>query len=389
MIRLEEILDRVEKHHPGDSLDLIRRAYIFSAKEHKGQVRASGEPYLTHPLEVANILAEMKMDAVAVSVGLLHDVVEDTLTSLEKIEELFGPEVAHIVDGVTKISQIQFTSKEEKQAENFRKMLLAMTDDIRVIMVKFADRLHNMRTLAFLSADRREAIARETMDIYAPLANRLGMGKIRGELEDLAFSYLDPRGYQELKDLVEKNRKRHEAFLAEVTGMVQQKMREHEIPCFTQSRIKRLYSIHLKLKKQRIAIDQVYDLLALRLITDSVKNCYAALGVIHNTWRPVPGRIKDFIAIPRPNLYQSLHTSVIGPHGQPFEVQIRTEEMHRVAEQGIAAHWKYKDGRPLAQQDEERFAWLRHLVEWQQEMRDPGEFLSTLRIDLYPEEAYA
>src|SRR5881296_713136 len=279
MIRLEEILDHVEKHHPGDNLDLIRRAYIFSAKEHKGQVRASGEPYLTHPLEVANVLAEMKMDAVTVSVGLLHDVVEDTLTTIEKIEELFGAEVAHIVDGVTKISQIPFTSKEEKQAENFRKMLLAMTDDIRVIMVKFADRLHNMRTLAYLPADRRAAIARETMDIYAPLANRLGMGKIRGELEDLAFSYLDPRGYQELKEIVDRKRRSHEAFLAEITKIVEAKMREHEIPCFTQSRIKRLYSIHLKLKKQRIAIDQVYDLLALRLITDSVKNCYAALGV--------------------------------------------------------------------------------------------------------------
>src|SRR5213594_4408883 len=388
MIRLEEILDKVEKHHPGDNLDLIRRAYIFSAKEHKGQVRASGEPYLTHPLEVANLLAEMKMDAVTVGVGLLHDVVEDTLTTLEKIEELFGPEVAHIVDGVTKISQIPFTSKEEKQAENFRKMLLAMTDDIRVIMVKFADRLHNMRTLAYLKVDRREAIARETMDIYAPLANRLGMGKIRGELEDLAFSYIDPKSYQELKDLVEKNRRKHEAFLAEVTRIVQEKMREQGIPCLTESRIKRLYSIYLKLKKQRIAIDQVYDLLALRIITDNVKNCYAALGVIHNTWRPVPGRIKDFIAMPRPNLYQSLHTSVIGPHGQPFEVQIRTEEMHRVAEEGIAAHWKYKDGQPTSKQDEERIAWLRQLVEWQQEMGDAGEFLSTLKVDLYPEEVY-
>src|SRR6059036_2705556 len=388
MIRLEEILDKVEKHHPGDKLDLIRRAYIFSAKEHKGQVRASGEPYLTHPLEVANLLAEMKMDAVTVGVGLLHDVVEDTLTTLDKIEELFGPEVAHIVDGVTKISQVQFTSKEEKQAENFRKMLLAMTDDIRVIMVKFADRLHNMRTLAYLHSERREAIARETLEIYAPLANRLGMGKIRGELEDLAFSYLDPKAYDELKDLVEKNRKRHEAFLAEVTGMVQQKMREHEIPCFTQSRIKRLYSIHLKLKKQRIAIDQVYDLLALRLITDSVKNCYAALGVIHNTWRPVPGRIKDFIAMPRPNMYQSLHTSVIAG-GQPFEVQIRTAEMHQIAEEGIAAHWKYKDGKLVADdREDQRVSWLRHLVELQQEMKDPADFLSTLKIDLYPAEVY-
>ncbi len=388
MIRLEEILDRVEKHHPGDNLDLIRRAYIFSAKEHKGQVRASGEPYLTHPLEVANLLAEMKMDAVTVGVGLLHDVVEDTLTTLEKIEELFGAEVAHIVDGVTKISQIPFTSKEEKQAENFRKMLLAMTDDIRVIMVKFADRLHNMRTLAYLPVDRREAIARETMDIYAPLANRLGMGKIRGELEDLAFSYIDPKGYQELKDIVEKNRRKHEAFLAEVTKIVESKMKEHGIPCSTESRTKRLYSIYLKLKKQRITIDQVYDLLALRIITDNVKNCYAALGVIHNTWRPVPGRIKDFIAMPRPNMYQSLHTSVIAG-GQPFEVQIRTAEMHRIAEEGIAAHWKYKDGKLVADdREDQRVSWLRHLVEWQQEMKDPADFLSTLKIDLYPEEVY-
>jgi len=388
MIRLEEILDRVEKHHRGDNLDLIRRAYIFSAKEHKGQVRASGEPYLTHPLEVANILAEMKMDAVTVSVGLLHDVVEDTLTTLEKIEELFGAEVAHIVDGVTKISIIPFTSKEEKQAENFRKMLLAMTDDIRVIMVKFADRLHNMRTLAYLPADRREAIARETMDIYAPLANRLGMGKIRGELEDLAFSYLDPKAHQELKDIVERNRRKHEAFLAELTKIVEDKMKEHDIPCFTESRIKRLYSIYLKLKKQRITIDQVYDLLALRIITDNVKNCYAALGVIHNTWRPVPGRIKDFIAMPRPNMYQSLHTSVIAG-GQPFEVQIRTAEMHQIAEEGIAAHWKYKDGKLVADnREDQRVSWLRHLVEWQQEMKDPADFLSTLKIDLYPEEVY-
>jgi GTP diphosphokinase / guanosine-3',5'-bis(diphosphate) 3'-diphosphatase len=388
MIRLEEILDRVDKSHPGDNLELVRRAYIFSAKEHKGQLRASGEPYLTHPLEVANILAEMKMDAVTVSVGLLHDVVEDTLVSLEKIEELFGPEVAHIVDGVTKISQIQFTSKEEKQAENFRKMLLAMTDDIRVIMVKFADRLHNMRTLGYLPADRREAIARETLDIYAPLSNRLGMGKIRGELEDLAFSYLDAKAYQELRLSVERKRRTHEAFLAEITKIVEDKMKEHGIPCFTESRIKRLYSIYQKLKKQRITIDQVFDLLAVRIITDDVKNCYAALGVIHNTWRPVPGRIKDFIAMPRPNMYQSLHTSVIAG-GQPFEVQIRTAAMHQIAEEGIAAHWKYKGGKLVADdREDQRITWLRHLVEWQQEMKDPADFLSTLKIDLYPEEVY-
>jgi len=388
MIRLEDILAKVEKHHPGDNLDLIRRAYIFSAKEHKGQVRASGEPYLTHPLEVSNVLAEMKMDATTVSVGLLHDVVEDTLVSLADVEKMFGPEVAHIVDGVTKISQIQFTSKEEKQAENFRKMLLAMTDDIRVIMVKFADRLHNMRTLQYLHAERREAIARETMDIYAPLANRLGMGKIRGELEDLAFGYLDPKAYEELKEHVERKRRQHETFLAEVTKTVEDRMREHEIPCYTESRIKRLYSIDQKLKKQRITIDRVYDMLALRIITDTDRNCYAALGVIHNTWRPVPGRIKDFIAMPRQNRYQSLHTSVIAG-GQPFEVQIRTSEMHRIAEEGIAAHWKYKDGKLVADnREDERIVWLRHLVEWQQEMKDPADFLSTLKVDLYPEEVY-
>src|SRR5436190_13238517 len=362
MIRLEDILAKVEKHHPGDNLDLIRRAYIFSAKEHKGQVRASGEPYLTHPLEVSNVLAEMKMDAVTVSVGLLHDVVEDTLVSLKDVEAMFGPEVAHIVDGVTKISQIEFTSKEEKQAENFRKMLLAMTDDIRVIMVKFADRLHNMRTLQYLSGERREAIARETMEIYAPLANRLGMGKIRGELEDLAFSYLEPKSHQELKEIVERKRKSHEAFLAEVTRMVEGKMKEHSIPCLIESRVKRLYSIFVKLRKQRITIDQVYDLLALRIVTDNIKNCYAALGVIHNTWMPVPGRIKDFISLPRPNGYQSLHTSVIAG-GQPFEVQIRTAEMHRVAEEGIAAHWKYKDGKLVADDREDQaVSWLRHRV---------------------------
>jgi len=388
MIRLEDILAKVEKHHPGDNFDLIRRAYIFSAKEHKGQVRASGEPYLTHPLEVSNVLAEMKMDAVTVSVGLLHDVVEDTLVSLKDVEAMFGPEVAHIVDGVTKISQIEFTSKEEKQAENFRKMLLAMTDDIRVIMVKFADRLHNMRTLQYLSGERREAIARETMEIYAPLANRLGMGKMRGELEDLAFSYLEPKSHQELKEIVERKRKSHEAFLAEVTRMVEGKMKEHSIPCRIESRVKRLYSIFVKLRKQRISIDQVYDLLALRIVTDNIKNCYAALGVIHNTWRPVPGRIKDFISLPRPNGYQSLHTSVIAG-GQPFEVQIRTAEMHRVAEEGIAAHWKYKDGKLVADsREDERVSWLRHMVEWQQEMKDPDDFMSTLKVDLYPEEVY-
>ena len=388
MIRLEQILEKVHKNHPGDDLEIVRRAYIFSAKEHRGQVRASGEPYLTHPLEVANVLADMKMDAVTVSVGLLHDVVEDTFVTLEQLEEIFGPEIAHIVDSLTKISQIYFTSTEEKQAENFRKMLLAMSDDIRVIIVKLADRLHNMRTLRYLKASRREAIAQETIEIYAPLAHRLGMGKIRGELEDLAFSFLDPKAYKVLQEALKAKRKFNEGFLHEVQTIIEQKMLEHNIRCRAEARIKRIYSIHQKLRSQRISLDQVYDLLAIRIVTDDVTNCYAALGVIHNTWRPVPGRIKDFIAMPRPNMYQSLHTSVIAK-GQPFEVQIRTAEMHRVAEDGIAAHWKYKDGKLVADdREDQRVSWLRHLVEWQQEMKDPTDFLSTLKADLYPEEVY-
>ena len=389
MLQFEEIVRKVQISRPGDDLSLLRKAYEFSASEHKAQTRISGEPFVSHPLAVANVLADMKLDVVCLVAGMLHDVVEDTPTTVDRISQEFGPDVARIVEGVTKISRIEFVSPEVQQAENLRKMVLAMVDDIRVVLVKLADRLHNMRTLEHLPPEKRERIARETIEIYAPIAHRLGMGKIRGELEDLAFRHLEPQAFEDVKKAVESRRKVSEEFLEEVRALVDAKLKEHSIPARIDGRIKRLFSIWQKLKRQQISIDQVYDLLAIRILTDSVKNCYAALGVIHNTWRPVPGRIKDFIAIPRPNLYQSLHTSVIGPHGQPFEVQIRTEEMHRVAEEGIAAHWKYKDGRPLAQQDEERFAWLRHLVEWQQEMRDPGEFLSTLRIDLYPEEAYA
>ncbi len=388
MVQFEEILRQVESYRGADDLSLLRRAYEFSANQHAQQKRLSGEPYISHPLEVVYILANMKMDPVCLTAGMLHDVVEDTRTTTELIRQDFGAEVARIVEGVTKISRIKFMSPEEAQAENYRKMVLAMVDDIRVVLVKLADRLHNMRTVEFLPPDRRERMARETLEIYAPIAHRLGMGKIRGELEDLAFRHLEPEAFEELKRTIESRRKVSDEFLVEVRKLVEAKMKETNIPARVEGRIKRLYSIWMKLRRQGIPIEQVYDLLAVRIITDNVKNCYAALGIIHNTWRPVPGRIKDFIAIPRPNLYQSLHTSVIGPQGQPFEVQIRTEEMHRIAEEGIAAHWKYKDGRTLTQQDEERFAWLRHLVEWQQEMRDPGEFLSTLKIDLYPEEVY-
>ncbi len=385
--KFRELLRNMRENRPNDDLELVRKAYEFSQTHHSGQHRASGEPYLVHPLEVALVLAEMKMDGVAVAAGLLHDSVEDTSVTIVDIRKEFGEQVAHIVEGVTKISKIDFASREEQQAENLRKMMLAMVDDIRVVLIKLADRLHNMRTLEHLPPDRQQKIARETLDIYGPIAHRLGMGKIRGELEDLGFRYLDPIGYQQVHDAVEARRKKGEHFLASVERVLRDKLQEAGITAKVESRIKRLYSVHKKLLKQRISVDQVYDLYAMRVITRSVQDCYAVLGIVHNVWRPVPGRIKDFIAMPRPNLYQSLHTSVITEEGTSFEIQIRTEEMHRMAEDGIAAHWKYKDG-PVSAQDEQRLAWLRQVVEWQRDVSDPSEFLSTLKIDLYPEEVY-
>ena len=389
MIRFEDLLDKVRGYSPDADLELLRRAYVFSALEHKGQVRHSGEPYLVHPLEVADILADMKLDVVCVAAGLLHDVVEDTLTTPEKIRERFGEDVAHIVEGVTKLGAIPFSSSEERQVENFRKMLLAMVDDIRVILVKLADRLHNMRTLQYMTDDRRVRIAQETLDIYAPIANRLGMAKIKNELEELSFRYLEPTAFESLRARVDAKRRATEGHIEELVRQVREKLQTAQVPVSKiDGRIKRLYSIWLKLRKQKIDLDQVYDLVALRVIVPSVKDCYAALGIIHQTWSPVPGRIKDFIAMPRPNGYQSLHTSVISERGFAFEVQIRTEEMHRRAEEGIAAHWKYKEGRVGAGRDEQYFQWLRQLLEWQQEVRDPQEFLTNLKIDLYPEEVY-
>ncbi len=385
--KFRELMRRMRVNRPNDDLELIRKAYEFSQKHHAGQSRASGEPYLVHPLEVALVLAEMKMDPVAIAAGLLHDSVEDTSVTVVDIRKEFGEQVAHIVEGVTKISAIDFATREEQQAENLRKMMLAMVDDIRVVLIKLADRLHNMRTLEHLPPERQQKIARETLDIYASIAHRLGMGKIRGELEDLGFRYVDPIGYQQVHDAVEARRKAGEAFLARVEAVFRDKLQEAGITAIVESRIKRLYSIHKKLQRQHITVEQVYDLYAMRVITKSVQDCYAVLGIIHNLWRPVPGRIKDFIAMPRPNFYQSLHTSVISEDGMPFEVQIRTEEMHKMAEEGIAAHWKYKDG-PVSAQDEQRLAWLRQVVEWQRDVSDPSEFLSTLKIDLYPEEVY-
>jgi GTP diphosphokinase / guanosine-3',5'-bis(diphosphate) 3'-diphosphatase len=386
--RFQQLLAKVAENRPGDDLEIIRKAYDFSLKHHQGQTRASGEPYLIHPLEVSLVLADLKLDSTAISAGLLHDAIEDTPVTHEDIRREFGEQVAHIVEGVTKIEKINLASREERQAENVRKMVLAMVDDIRVVLIKLADRLHNMRTLKHLPEDRRQQVARETLEIYAPLAHRLGMGKVRGELEDLAFRYVDPIGYEQVRTAVEQRRKAGEALLAKAVKILQQKLRENGVDAKVESRIKRFYSIHQKLLRQRITVDQVYDLLAVRIITNSVKDCYTVLGAIHQMWRPVPGRIKDFIAMPRPNLYQSLHTTVITEDGHQFEVQIRTEEMHKMAEEGIAAHWKYKDGSPVSAKDEQRLAWLRQVVEWQQDVKDPNEFLSTLKVDLYPEEVY-
>src|SRR5213594_1210865 len=389
MIRFEDLLEKVRAYSPDADVELLRRAYVFSAFEHKGQVRHSGEAYLIHPLAVADFLADLKLDAVAIAAGLLHDVVEDTLTTIERIRELFGPEVAHVVEGVTKISAIRFSSSEERQAENFRKMLLAMVDDIRVILVKLADRLHNMRTLNHLPEDRQIKIAQETRDIYAPIANRLGMSKVKNELEELSFRYLEPQAYEDLRAKVDARRRATEGLIEELKQTITAKLAESQVPVIQiDGRIKRLWSIYQKLNRQKIELEQVYDFIALRILTEGVKECYAALGIIHQTWSPVPGRIKDFIAMPRPNGYQSLHTSVISDLGFPFEVQIRTEEMHRRAEEGIAAHWKYKEGRVGDQRDERYFQWLRQLLEVQQEIRDPQEFLQNLKIDLYPEEVY-
>ncbi|MFN7945718.1 MAG: bifunctional (p)ppGpp synthetase/guanosine-3',5'-bis(diphosphate) 3'-pyrophosphohydrolase [Blastocatellia bacterium] len=390
MIRFEDVARTVEKYHPDADMDLLRRAYFFSAKEHRDQVRKSGEPYLIHPISVAQILAEMKLDVVTISTGFLHDVVEDTLTTLDNIREYFGPEVAHLVDGVTKISNLGKVSKEEAQAENLRKMVLAMVDDIRVVLVKLADRLHNMRTLQHLPPEKRKRIAQETLDVYAPIAHRLGMGKIRAELEELAFKYLEPESYEKLQAGIEKRRAAIDAFLDDLRSRIGHYMAEENIPIIeVQGRTKRLFSIHQKIKRQKITLDQVYDLVAVRILTEDVRDCYAALGVIHQHWRPVPGRFKDWIATPRENGYQSLHTSVVGDEGQPFEVQIRTEEMHHIAEEGIAAHWKYKEGKGRDTSEDEMTKWLRRLVEWHQELPDARDFVETLKVDLYQTEVYA
>ncbi len=389
LIRIEDIIEKAEKYQKNPDTDLIRQAYVYSAMVHKEHLRKSGEPYLIHPLEVASIICDMKLDSKSIAVGLLHDVVEDSATSVEQIEKYFGKEVAHIVDGVTKISRAEFRSKEEQQAESFRKMILAMVDDLRVILVKLADRLHNMRTLKYLPPERQSAIARETMEIYAPIAYRLGMGKVKSELQDLALIYLDPESYQNLQIRVDAKLKQVEDSIEDLQDVVKKKLRENGFAPDISYRIKSIYSIYDKMRRQRVDLDKVYDFVAFRIITDSLKNCYGILGTIHQMWRPIPGRFKDFISLPKPNLYQSLHTTVVSDKGMPVEVQIRTEEMHRVAEEGIAAHWKYKEGKVVGGKDEDALRWLRHLLEWHKEVSDNRDFMNAVRVELYPEEVYA
>jgi len=387
-MRIEGVLDSIHGYHPQADVEPVMRAYVFAAKAHKGQERISGEPYLTHPLEVAGILTELRLDTGTIAAGLLHDAVEDTHATLAEIKELFGPEVAAVVDGVTKLSRIPFSTREEAQAENIRKMILAMSKDIRVILVKLADRLHNMRTLDPLPEAKRRLIAQETLDIYAPLAHRLGISWIKDELEDLALRYLDPQAYHDLAALIARKRQEREGDINEAIRLLEGKLAEVDVKAQITGRPKHFYSIYKKMHDQKKEFDEIYDLTAVRVITSSLKDCYGTLGVIHTLWKPISHRFKDFIAVPKSNGYQSLHTTVIGPKGDPVEIQIRTREMHRVAEEGIAAHWKYKEGKSSVDPSDQSFVWLRQLMEWQRELKDSKEFLDTLRVDLFPDEVY-
>jgi guanosine-3',5'-bis(diphosphate) 3'-pyrophosphohydrolase len=385
---LAELASRVHSFNPDADMALIRRAYEYSARMHGEQKRESGEPYVTHPLNVALIAAQLKLDVPSIVTALLHDVVEDTSVSLQEVENLYGAEVARLVDGVTKVSKITFSSRAEKQAENFRKMIIAMAQDIRVVMIKLADRLHNMRTLGALPADRQIEISRETLEIYAPIAHRLGIYWMKSELEDCAFRYINKGAYSTLKTFVASKRNEREDYIRAVIEILSKRLEDTGVLAEVTGRPKHFYSIHTKMQEEGLGFDEIYDLVAFRIIVGSVRECYEALGVVHANWKPVPGRFKDYIALPKPNMYQSLHTTVIGPRGQRMEVQIRTREMHRVAEEGIAAHWTYKQSVSPEQRDTERFAWLRRLVEWQQNLKDPQEFLSTVRDDLFPEEVF-
>jgi GTP pyrophosphokinase len=391
LLRLNDILDNVSSYAPTADLDVIKKAYVYSAKVHQGQIRKSGEPYLIHPLEVAGILAEMQLDEASIVTGLLHDTIEDTLATREEIAEIFGEEVAELVDGVTKLSQFSAgNTQEEKQAENFRRMVVAMAKDIRVLLVKLADRTHNMRTLDFMSPEKQQQIARETLDIYAPLANRLGIQWIKIELEELSFKYLHPQEHAQLKERVAERAQARDRFIHQVVDVIGTRLAEQGIPAEVKGRVKHVYSIWRKMRLQALEFDQIHDLIAFRVIVDSVAQCYESLGLVHSLWKPVPGRFKDYIAIPKPNMYQSLHTTVVGPEAERVEIQIRTREMHRIAEEGVAAHWAYKEGKKGAGKsaDAQKFAWLRQLLEWQRDLPDPKEFIETVKVDLFADEVF-
>jgi GTP pyrophosphokinase len=388
MHQLDQILSEVAGYHPSADLALIRRAYQFAAAAHDGQTRKSGDPYVTHPLSVAKVIAELKLDVASVCAGLLHDCVEDTSATVEQLSEQFGKEVAFLVDGVTKLGKLPYSTREEQQAENFRKMLLAMARDIRVILVKLCDRLDNMRSLNHLPPEKQERIAAETMQIYAPLANRLGIQWVKVELEDLAFKYSYPGEYEQLAQEIAKSRAERLEYIHHVEKLIQKEMSDNGVPCEVMGRAKHLWSIYTKMKRTQRPFEEIHDAIGFRVITDTQMHCYQALGVAHQTWTPIPGRFKDYIALPKPNLYQSLHTAVIGPRGERIEIQIRTKEMNLVAEHGIAAHWKYKEGKPLVLEDDKKFAWLRQLMESQKELRDPTEFLESVKIDLFGDEVY-
>ena len=385
---LDQLLDRIRSYAADADLGLVRKAHDFSAKAHQGQLRRSGEPYLQHPIAVAGVLTALKADAVAIVAALLHDTLEDTVATPDELEREFGKDVVHLVDGVTKIGKITFRSYEEKQAENFRKMVLSMADDIRVVLIKLADRLHNMRTLEHLGAAKREEIAQETLEIYAPLANRLGIGWIKNELEDLCLKHLKPDVYETLRVRVAKRDEDRQQYIDEVRQLVNKAMQENGLAGQVYGRPKHLYGIYQKMNKQSITFEEVYDLTALRIVTDTKMNCYAVLGVIHSVWRPVPGRFKDYIAIPKSNLYQSLHTTVVGPKGEHVEFQIRTEEMHRIAEHGIAAHWKYKEQGQVADRDSKAFGWLHQFVEWHEDLTDNRQFMDSVKLDLFHDVVY-
>ena len=387
-VTIDDICASVLRHQPNANLDMIRRCHAYAAESHQGQLRRSGDPYLVHPMGVAKIIADLNLDVPSVCAGILHDCVEDTTATSEDIRAKFGEEIQKIVDGVTKLGQIPWTTREERQAENFRKMLLAMARDIRVILVKLADRVNNMRTLEYVSRDKQERVARETREIYAPIANRLGIQWMKVELEDLAFRYLEPQEWEELHRQMEGTALQRGAYIDEVCTKLSEVLAENELKGEVSGRAKGYWSIHQKMKRTGRDLEQVFDIIAFRIITDSVRDCYAALGAIHSNWTPVPGRFKDYIALPKPNLYQSLHTTVIGPGSERMEVQIRTHEMHRTAEEGIAAHWQYKEQAPLGTTDRKAFAWLHQLMEWQRDLSDPAEFMQTVKIDLFEEEVF-